>query len=89
MFESANEQLAQVTYQVRGDDHTLFMCFNLILFILFVKLKALVLIYFLKVLSRLIERCVQDNEESARGLLSLLDQALVLQSTTVWKFILR
>uniref|UniRef100_A0A1I7X9F1 NUC173 domain-containing protein n=1 Tax=Heterorhabditis bacteriophora TaxID=37862 RepID=A0A1I7X9F1_HETBA len=42
-----------------------------------------------QVLSRLIERCVQDHEDSAKHLLSLLDEALNLQSTSVWKFVLR
>ncbi|CAI4228562.1 unnamed protein product [Auanema sp. JU1783] len=56
MFETSNEQLVQITYQV---------------------------------ITRLIERCVQDHEDSARYLLSLLDGALNLRNAPVWKYILR
>lgn len=43
----------------------------------------------LEVFSRLIERCVQDNEDAAKLLLHQLDDALNLKTTAVWKFILR
>ncbi|PIO54156.1 hypothetical protein TELCIR_24487, partial [Teladorsagia circumcincta] len=42
-----------------------------------------------QILARLIERSVQDNEECAKSLLSLLDRALNVHSTTVWKYVLR
>ncbi|XGW10703.1 hypothetical protein V3C99_012312 [Haemonchus contortus] len=56
LFDTGDEQLAQLTYQI---------------------------------LARLIERSVQDNEECAKSLLSLLDRALNVHSTTVWKYVLR
>ncbi|KAK6738869.1 hypothetical protein RB195_020767 [Necator americanus] len=42
-----------------------------------------------QILARIIERCVQDNEVCAKKLLLLLDSALNVQSTTVWKYVLR
>ncbi|VDL70679.1 unnamed protein product [Nippostrongylus brasiliensis] len=42
-----------------------------------------------QILARLIERSVQDNEECAKSLLSLLDRALNVHSTAVWKHVLR
>ncbi|KAK5972109.1 hypothetical protein GCK32_010181, partial [Trichostrongylus colubriformis] len=56
LFDTGDEQLAQLTYQI---------------------------------LARLIERSVQDNEECAKSLLALLDRALNIHSTTVWKYVLR
>ncbi|KAL6734872.1 hypothetical protein Aduo_005366 [Ancylostoma duodenale] len=56
LFDSGDEQLAQVTYQI---------------------------------LAKIIESCVQDNEDCAKKLLTLLDRALNVQSTTVWKHVLR
>ncbi|KAE9421370.1 hypothetical protein Angca_007316, partial [Angiostrongylus cantonensis] len=56
LFDTGNEQLAQVTYQI---------------------------------VARLIERSVQDNENCAKILLTFLDQALNVHSTTVWKYVLR
>ncbi|EYC28507.1 hypothetical protein Y032_0007g3262 [Ancylostoma ceylanicum] len=56
LFDSGDEQLAQVTYQI---------------------------------LAKIIESCVQDNEGCAKKLLTLLDRALNVQSTTVWKHVLR
>ncbi|PAV55879.1 hypothetical protein WR25_14919 [Diploscapter pachys] len=55
-FDVANEQLAQISYQV---------------------------------LSRIIEHCIQDDEATAKHLLTLLDEALNLRSTFVWKYVLR
>ncbi|KHJ84373.1 NUC173 domain protein, partial [Oesophagostomum dentatum] len=41
------------------------------------------------ILARIIEGCVQDNEGCANKLLVLLDRSLNVQSTTVWKYVLR
>lgn len=42
-----------------------------------------------KVISRIIEHCVQSNEELASYSIDLCDEALNPRSTVVWRYVLR